>query len=833
MPMSASAMARAYEHIGGTLNDSPHKRISAYQVKRELGRGGMGVVYLARQPRLDPLGAIKALPERLASAPDRLMRFEREARIVASLNHPNIAAVYALEEQEGQRFLIMEYVVGLTLAARLRRGRLPLEEAVEIALRIAEALEAAHAKGVIHRDLKPGNVMLARDGTVKVLDFGLARQAGGAASVADCDPDSPTITSPAEAYSPTIPGAIMGTAGYMSPEQARGKPVDKRSDVFSFGCVLYEMLVGEGPFRGENQTDSIGAVIHRAPDWTRLPPDTPRAVRRVLQRCMEKDRHFRLHDIADARIELGDPAKNEDGIVEGDVPGRAATRRILLATAAASLLAGAGLAWLALPQRPASTQPAARPLLRKFLIPVPASDRRSNYSESQISPDGRRLVYQYANRLYLRDLERLDSFEIPGSENCSSPFWAFDSQHIAFVKDKRLRRWSIAGGQPSEICDVPSTEGLIVGGAWSATGRIYFAAWRGGIYEVPAIGGEPRPLLSPEPGEVDFHAPTLLPDGRQLVMVAHRVEGANAVGIVSLPGGERRNLREIENLENLTYCVSEHLLFTSFTPAAKLEAIRFSPQKAAFLGEPFLVAADAMGASVSSDGTLTYLTGAPDVLREMVWVDRQGRSLGRFAQTQEGLTSPAISPDGRQLAISAYSDRESRSDIWLYDLSRGTRRRLTSSPQDDVMPSWAGNDRLYFAEVFAPGAAATLKGLKLDGRDAPVKVGPGWEPSASADGQTLLCTIESKGRVALWTYDLANPVPPDWSTIKTSVVEAGQRLSPDGALIAYASNAPGESEIFVRRSTSNGASQQISPSGGYWPFWSKAGDAVYYWRGDR
>ncbi len=809
-------------------------KLGPYEILSPLGAGGMGEVYLATDSKLDRKVAIKVLPESMTRDLERVARFEREAKLLASLNHPNIAAIHGFDEADGTRFLVMEYVEGETLATRIGRGALPLDEALEIAVQIAAGVEAAHEAGVIHRDLKPSNVIVTAECKAKVLDFGLARaEEMSSTSAPSMSPDSPTITTPPVQHSPTMPGVILGTAGYMSPEQARGKAVDKRSDIFSFGCILFEMLSGERPFEGETTADSIGATLHRDPDWTQLPDNTPTTVRRVLRRCLEKDRANRLHDVADARIELTAPAISQEANNEHPLPGSAWSRRSSLIAGTVGLIAGVGVMLIAWALLQPSLRFQSRPPLRKFLIPVPALGGRSDYSLPQISPDGRRLVYQHLNRLFLRDLQRLDSFEIPGSENAASPFWSFDSRHVAFLKDKRLRRWPIAGGQPSEVCAVPSTEGIILGGAWSSQGQIYFAAWRGGIYKVPAIGGVPRLLLAPETDEVDFHTPVLLPDGRHLIAVAHRAEGANAVVLISLADNTRRNLREFAFLGSVVYSETGHVLLTYDIGGVKLMAVPFSMPKLDFDGEPFLVAAGARGSSVSSDGTLTYLMGTSHVLRETVWVDRAGRFVERFGQAQTGLTSPAIAPDGRHLAIAAYSDGETKADIWLYDLTRGTRRRLTSSPRDEIDPGWADNGRIFYTELNDTWAAATIKGLTLDEVDAAVTVGPGGGPSVSRDGHSLLCTIFNKGNFAIWVYDLADPIPPDWSTIDTSAAEIGPEISPDGAWIVYGSNAPGDWEVFLRRVAGGAGSRQISVGGGFWPFWSKAGDAIFYWQGDR
>ncbi|MFZ4576119.1 MAG: protein kinase domain-containing protein, partial [Phycisphaerales bacterium] len=422
--------------------------IGPFKIERELGRGGMGEVYLARDTRLDRLVAIKALPAHLAQDADRLARFQREAKVLASLNHPGIGAIYGLEEAGGHQYLILEFVEGVTLADRLERGAIPIEESLTLAKQIAEALELAHEKGVVHRDLKPGNVMVTPDGVVKVLDFGLARTSDASASSTNFPgaPDSPTIP----INSPTIPGAIMGTAGYMSPEQARGKTVDKRSDIFSFGCVLYEMLTGVMPFRGETVADSIGATLHKESDFGLLPPNTPTRVRELLTTCLAKERKQRLNDIGDARLAL-DRALTGREWASTDARRGTTLRPWLIASTSLLLIASAGLAWVALRPAPAAATPS--PTL-ELSIPMPKG--HEVVGPIAISRDGERVAFTAEDesgelRLYIRRLDRAELIAVPDSRDAKSPTFAPDGRSLLFVARDGLYRGPVDGGAASLI----------------------------------------------------------------------------------------------------------------------------------------------------------------------------------------------------------------------------------------------------------------------------------------------------------------------------------------------------------------------------------------------
>ncbi|HKY29011.1 MAG TPA: protein kinase, partial [Pyrinomonadaceae bacterium] len=465
-------------------------QIGPYSVVREIGRGGMGVVYLATDTRLDRQVAIKALPEHLLSDADRLARFQREAKVLASLNHPNIGAIHGLEEVNGQQYLVLEFIEGETLDKRLSRGPLPIDDAIEIAAYVADALEAAHEKGVIHRDLKPGNIMVTPDGTVKVLDFGLARTSETTSSLlASLDEDSPTRHLPDRTPSPTVPGAIMGTAGYMSPEQVRGKVVDKRSDIFSFGCVLYEMLTGVQAFRGDTVADSIGATLHKEHDQSLLPANTPANVNRLLHRCLAKDKRDRLRDIGDAHLEL--KSMDDPISTSGATPQR---RRLLQTFAAIAIVSILASVLIVLWPRPTIQQP-----VRRFEISLKGSEVLYG-NTGAISPDGTAVAYVTDGALWVRPMNSIEARKIADKVISMQPIWSPDGSWVGFAQERSLMRAAVAGGQIEKIGDSPQAMSFAGGGAWLPDGRIFFTTGGGGLYETQTGIGAWKEVSRPPAG---------------------------------------------------------------------------------------------------------------------------------------------------------------------------------------------------------------------------------------------------------------------------------------------------------------------------------------------
>ncbi len=618
--------------------------IGPFTIERELGRGGMGEVFLARDTRLDRLVAIKALPAHLAQDADRLARFQREAKVLASLSHANIGAIYGLEEANGHQYLILEYIEGDTLSARLHNGAIAIDEALPLARQIAEALEAAHEKGVIHRDLKPGNVMVTQDGVVKVLDFGLARTADGSPSTthAPVNTQSPTLTSPVLAHSPTIPGAIMGTAGYMSPEQARGKPVDKRSDIFSFGCVLFEMLSGSMPFRGETVADSLGATLHKEYDVALLPSAVPERIRELLANCLAKDRKQRLHDIGDARLELERAIAGREWLDASESrPARMSRVRPATVAAVALLMLAIGGVVGALLMRPAPMPP-PQPL--HLSVATPAKPELNDFYG--ISPDGRFIVYRVLPELEaesptppgLMMVRRLDSDKaepIPGTEGVQKAALSPDGRWVAFTaaKDRarskvNLKKVALSNGQPAgtpeTLCELPATTETNL--CWSSDREIAIAQqWNRTLITVPASGGEPREVFRDEDatgfGRLGEIRP-LVP-GQSILASRGRIvrgEGKIWVEIVDLASGKRTTL--LENAERAQYLPTGHIIARRNRDT--LIAARFDLASQKMIGEPVTIWNGKLGGSffVSPAGALAMLMQPADITgRTLAWID--------------------------------------------------------------------------------------------------------------------------------------------------------------------------------------------------------------------
>ena len=789
-------------------------RLGPYEVAAPLGAGGMGEVWRAHDTRLGRDVAIKALPAAFAKDPERLARFEREAKLLASLNHPNVAGIHGLEEADGARYLVLELVEGETLSTRLGRGALPLDETLDVAKQIAAGLEAAHEKGVVHRDLKPGNVMLRPDGTVKVLDFGLAKSGTAAGAGSDVDLSrSPTMT-----QASTEAGVILGTAAYMSPEQARGRAVDKRTDIWSFGCVVFECLSGRTPFQGETVSDLIAKILEREPDWYALPPEAPARLRDLLRRCLRKDPRERLRDIGDARLELSEATTAVPAAAGTPAPPRRAPAWPWLLVAAAALVLG--LAAGRFLGGPAKT---AAPLLR---FAIPTSQLKG---DARLSPDGRKVAYASGSRLRIRDLQRFESAEVPGTEGATEPFWSPDSSQVGFSRDGKLWIAPLSGSSGAPLCAVLPAGGFN-GGTWGKDGKIVYAGFRGGLYEVSIRGGEQRLLLAPEETEVDFHWPDRLRDDGRVLVVAHRKAGPRPVAVVTPADGSRKNLREFEGLSSAAYSATGHLLLTFPEGRKRIAAVPFSDSKLEITGEPFVVAPGGLGPSVSDDGTLlTYITGASRSLRELVFLNRDGRAERVVGSPQLGLDFPAISPDGTSVAVVTFENENA--DLWLQDLTRGARRRLVASPRNELFPSWSRDGRrvVYGSEG---DVEPVLMEVPIDGLGVPRPFGvTGYWPTLTPDGESVIYNRDISGQQVLWRLDSAAGAKPVRLTLSPTVNEDAPSLSPDGRWLACMSDESGGTQVFVRRLADGTRKQQISLAGGTFPFWSPDGRTLYYWEG--
>jgi serine/threonine-protein kinase len=817
-------------------------RIGHYTVTGRIGAGGMGEVYRATDTTLGREVAIKVLPQPLMTDPDRVARLEREARTLAALNHPNIATIHGLEDAAGARALVMELVEGQTLAERLLSDSdqpvgLPLDEALRIARQIALALDAAHEHGIIHRDLKPANIKIRNDGTVKVLDFGLAKVMEAPGLVSLPVSESPTITTPAM----TETGVILGTAAYMSPEQARGKWVDKRSDIWAFGCVLLEMLTGVRAFASDTVTESLAAVLTREPDWSRLPPTVPAAIRVLLRRCLEKDPRARLADMSAALVLIEElpslaasaPSSQTSGLTN------VVRRRIALASAAGVALAAlAGIGgWLA-------RRPPTPAVVRTMVTPSGANSLSLGGFDRDvaITPDGTRIVYRGINQLLVRALDSLEPKALPNLISPQGVFVSPDGEWLGFFDgSSALWKMPITGGPAVRLT---STGALFPrGAAWLEDGTIVYAhASSAGLWSIPASGGEPTRLTSVDGSkdEGEHTSPEPLPGGRALLFTVGSPGGAPAIAALDL----RTRTYDIvlRGARGPRYVASGHLVYSA---GASLLAVPFDPVRLAVTGRPVTVVqqvamtpGSGVDGVVSRNGTLVYVPGASSLNDErmLVWVDRQGR--------EEIVPAPLrtyqmarLSPDGTRVAVDV---RDEDNDIWIWTFASKTLTRLTSVPGNDMFPVWTSDGRVIFLAAPDSNGRRALEWRLADGsavaeRLLEVEPGINYRPyDISPDGSTLvlgyrdnLATLPLRadpGR-RRGTSGARNVT----TVLGTSFVEQNAEISPGGQWLAYQSNESGRDEVYVQPFPNVDAGRwQVSTSGGRTPLWSRNGQELFY-----
>jgi Tol biopolymer transport system component len=794
----------------------------------------MGEVYHAADTRLAREVAIKLLPPSLAADPQRLGRFRREARLLAQIDHPNIAAIYGIEEIDRLCFLVLEFVPGLTLVKRLAAGGLEWQEALEIARQVAEALEAAHEKGIVHRDLKPANIKITPEGKVKVLDFGLAKTIGD--SAASGLPSS----SPDGSIDSTQAGVILGTVSYMSPEQARGKPVDRRADIWSFGCVLYESLTGNRAFAGDNVTDVLTSVVHKEPDWTGLPAKIPPRVRALLVHCLEKDPHRRLHDIGDVRLEIEEILAQPTA--EAPVwatPGLVTRRRALAWLATGVLLTALAASfgtWIALRQRP-NAPPAA---FRFTVLPPSGTRLASSYEPAvALSPDGKVLVFAASragsSQLYRQTVGQLEAVPIPGTEGATGPFFSPDGRWIAFTAGGHLNKIPATGGVPLPICD----QQLPRGASWGPNDTILFTpSTDQPLYTVSAEGGTSRPVttLDLKNGERSHRFPEYLPGGKAAIFTVTRsgTYDEGEIAVVSLEEGKHRIIQRISGT-NPHYLTTGHIVYGH---RGWLFAIAFDAEKLEVRGAPFqllegVVTNSANGsvqAAVAPDGTLAYAPGSsitPEFT--LTWVNRDGQAQPASEVIRSYLTPPAIAPDGNRVAVSILAPNR---DVWILDLKRGLPIRLTFDPGYDQGPIWTPPDGKRVTFWSARGGRYYIF-WKLADRSAPEEpllsdtepLAPGsWSP----DGRTLVFVKRgSNTGYDLWTLSPQAGTTPQ-PLLQSPYDERSPAVSPDGHWIAFVSNEGGRLEVYVRPFPGPGGNRQVSTDGGSEPRWAPNMREIYY-----
>ena len=793
----------------------PGAKLAHYEILESVGKGGMGEVFRARDTKLEREVAIKVLPEEFADDEQRVSRFEREAKLLASLNHPNIASIYGFESNA----LVLELVEGPTLADRIEQGPIPVEECIAIAKQIAEALESGHDTGVIHRDLKPANIKLREDGTVKVLDYGLAKALEGEAAASS---DSDLSQSPTMTRQGTQIGVILGTAAYMSPEQASGKRVDKRTDIFAFGCVLFEMLTGRTAFTGETAGETLAAVIRSEPEWETLPSDLAPTARKYLMRCLEKDAKRRVRDIGDVRLAL------QGSFDVTPPPSRApGSWRRTLAFAAVSGAVFSAVTWLSMTRtfRDASTPP---PVAR-VSVPMPpgASPREESRRFMEISPDGSHIVFPADGQLYLRAMNRNEAEPIAGTTGGRLPFFSPDGEWVGFDADGELKKVAIGGGVPVSLCETKQ-----LGGAhWNTDSTIVFADRGAGILRVSADGGTPEVLVSfPEWAEV-ARVPQMLPGNKAVLFtITYGGNWADSrIVVESLETDERTVL--FEQASDARYLPTGHLVFQR---EGTLLAAPFDVDTLSVTGSAVRMVEDVMTAGVASvdaqystsdTGSLLYVPDTPDDgSRTLVWVDRDGNEEPIAAPSRE-YAAVRISPDRSRVVLSERDQRE----IWIWDFRRETLTQFTFSPSVDMAPMWTpdgsrvafGSARAGLPNLFWKAADGTGAVERMS-ESANVRFPHAFTP----DGQQLIFS-ESDGRA--WDVGMLSIGGSAELLLATEFDERNPALSPDGQWLAFELDASGRTEIYVRPFPNVHEGQwAISKDGGTMPVWAKNGKELFY-----
>ncbi|HXV12974.1 MAG TPA: protein kinase, partial [Candidatus Krumholzibacteria bacterium] len=800
------------------------KSIAHYRVTTQIGAGGMGEVYRASDSRLGRDVAIKVLPEAFAAEPERMARFEREAKVLASLSHANIAAIFGLEESNGARALVMELVDGTTLAERIAKGALPVDEALPIAKQIAEALEYAHERSIIHRDLKPTNIKLSGDG-VKVLDFGLAKALSDDATASNSDlSKSPTLTAAS-----TKLGVILGTAAYMSPEQAKGKAVDRRADIWAFGAVLFEMLTGRQAFAGETVSETLASVMKDQPDWDALPASTPARVRDVLRRCLVKDPKQRLRDIGDARIRIEEELSGAPDTASATATTAGAKRRgipaapvAIVALVAAAIGVAAGFVL---------RKPAVPPMFRATLT-FPEEMRLDEENASiVISPDGRTVAVaasakDHPQQLWLRRFDSDATTPIAGTNGATYPFWSPDGRFVGFFADRKLKRVPTNGGTVQTICDAVDARG----GSWSEHGMIIFSPGPlTGLEIVPASGGTPQPLTTLQKNGETHRLPRFLPGGKRvLFMVGSADLSPGHVECLDIESKERTPVMQCRS--EARYLGTGHL---AFMIDDNLVVQRFDASSLKLAGEPVPVAESVQfniyrytgGWDISEHGAFAYTTGVGVENGQLTWFDLEGRELGTLG-TPNPIVGLNISPDAQRVVT---SERADQFDLWIWDVARGVHTCLTFGPEPAASPIWSRDGRTIY---FGTGAGEVLA-KSADGASAATtvyKLPDTWlvpESMAPNGKEMLLSTQLRETGTDILVMTMVDSTAPR-KLFASPANEDDARVSPDGRWVLVTSDESGQPEVYVYRYPSLSGRWQVSSDGGVNGEWLPNGRAILY-----
>ena len=805
---------------------NPGDRLSQYEVLEPIGAGGMGEVYRARDTRLDRDVAIKALPEEFSQDKDRLARFEREAKLLAQLNHPNIATLHGLEEAQGQKFIVMELIEGETLAERIASGPIPIDEAILLFQQIATGLAVAHEKGIVHRDLKPANIKIGPDGTPKILDFGLAKADAGKDKRSAPSSQSPTLTKA------TALGVIIGTASYMSPEQARGKTVDKRTDIWALGCCLYEALTGKHAFVGETVTDTLAAVVRAEPRLDRLPRETPSLCRVLIGRCLEKDPKNRLHDAADANVLLQESARDDSPV--GTTGTTSPWPRI-----AAALLIGCALGALFVALiSPGDSDDAPGPVT-EFTVLRPELDRDGSgvlATAIALSPDGSKLAYVATssgeNMVFLRELGKREASVIRGTERATSVFFSPDGEWIGFTGDNKLKKVTVSGQAPVTLADAMED----YGGSWGADGMIAYVQLDGrGLMEIPAAGGTPQPLTVVDTSEAFHRFPVHLPDDRGVLFTSDRLDLTTTNIMVKPKDGEPKLL--IEDGTNARYAPTGHLLYGQ---RGAIAAVPFDLERLEVVGDPAPVlegvqqsqTRSATQFSISDDGTLAYVPGIyAENDRTLTWVDRHG--------SEEILPVPSrpygqtrLSQSGTQIAMDIGVDD---TDVWIYDVEDGALRRLTFGGSDGF-PAWTPDGRHVVFQSNRDGVA-TVYWKPSDGSGPPERLAVAesydMPHSFTPDGNNLALVQANRATLTDISWLDMTDREHTHEYLKTDGPENSPMFSPDGRFLAYRSSESGRAEIYVQPFPATGAKWQVSTDGGSEAVWARDGRELFFRSGTK